>query len=100
METKEKRFEQDIESFFLSEEGGYVSLKSKQFDVDKCICMDVLCQFIEKTQPKAWAKYLKYYGENAPEKLYHRLETCITQQGLVYVLRHGIEDLGIKLKVC
>jgi type I restriction enzyme R subunit len=100
LETKEKRFEQDIETFFLSDEGGYVSLKSSQFDVDKCICMDVLCRFIEKTQPKAWAKYLKYYGENAQEKLYFRLEKCISEQGLIYVLRHGIEDLGIKLKVC
>ena len=100
LETKEKRFEQDIESFFLSDEGGFIKLNSGQFDIDKCICMDVLCQFIEKTQPKAWARYLKYYGDNAAEKLYYRLEKCISQQGLIYVLRHGIEDLGIKLKVC
>ncbi len=100
METKEKRFEQDIETFLLSEEGGYTSLKSSQFDIDKCICMDVLCEFIEKTQPKEWEKYLKYYGENASEKLYHRLERCISEQGLIFVLRHGIEDLGIKLKLC
>ena len=56
MDKKEKRFEQDIETFFLSNEGGYVKLKSNQFDVDKCICMDMLCQFIAKTQPKAWAR--------------------------------------------
>ena len=100
METTEKRFEQDIETFFLSPAGGYDKIDRTAFDVDKCICMDVLCQFIEKTQPKAWAKYLKYYGENAQEKLYFRLEKCISEQGLIYVLRHGIEDLGIKLKVC
>lgn len=100
MDKKEKRFEQDIESFFLSEQGGYVSLKSNQFDLDKCICMDVLCRFIEQTQPKAWQKYQQYYGANAQEKLYHRLEKCISEQGLIYVLRHGIDDLGIKLKVC
>lgn len=100
MDKKEKRFEQDIESFFLSKHGGYVSLKSNQFDLDKCICMDVLCDFVAKTQPKEWGKYLKYYGDNAPEKLYHRLEKCINEQGLIYVLRHGIDDLGIKLKVC
>ena len=94
MDKKEKRFEQDIETFFLSDEGGYVKLKSSQFDVDKCICMDVLCQFIAKTQPKAWERYLKYYGENAPEKLYYRLEKCISQQGLIYVLRHGITSVS------
>ena len=88
METKEKRFEQDIETFFLSDEGGYDKIDRTAFDVDKCICMDVLCRFIEKTQPKAWAKYLKYYGENAQEKLYFRLEKCISEQGLIYVLRH------------
>ena len=69
MDIKEKRFEQDIETFFLSEQGGYVPLKSSRFDPDKCICMDVLCGFIEKTQPKAWEKYVKYYGDNASEKL-------------------------------
>lgn len=100
MDKKEKRFEQDIETFFLSEAGGFVSLKSSQFDLEKCICMDVLCEFIRKTQPKAWEKYQKYYGEKAPEKLYHRLEKCISEQGLICVLRHGIDDLGIKLKLC
>ena len=100
LDKKEKRFEQDIETFFLSEQGGYVSLKSSQFDLDKCICMDTLCKFIEKTQPKAWAKYVKYYGVSAKDKLYNRLEKCISEQGLLYVLRHGITDLGIKLKIC
>lgn len=98
MDKKEKRFEQDIETFFLSD--GYRQLKGNAHDLDKCIYMDVLCEFIEKTQPKAWAKYIKYYGDNAPEKLYHRLEKCISEQGLIYVLRNGIEDLGIKLKLC
>lgn len=100
METKEKRFEQDIETFLLSEKGGYISRKGNAHDLNKCMDMDVLCCFIEKTQPKAWAKYTKYYGENASEKLYHRLEKCISERGLINVLRNGIEDLGIRLKIC
>lgn len=100
METKEKRFEQDIETFLLSEKGGYISRKGNAHDLNKCMDMDVLCRFIEKTQPKAWAKYTKYYGENASEKLYHRLEKCISERGLINVLRNGIEDLGIRLKIC
>ncbi len=100
MDKTEKRFETDIETFLLSPAGGYVSLNSRQLDLDKCIYMNVLCGFIKKTQPKAWAKYQKYYGENAPEKLYHRLEQCISEHGLLYVLRNGIVDLGIKLKLC
>ena len=110
MDKSEKRFERDIESFLISPEGGYTQfcgqdadanwVHNRQHDVAKCIYMDVLCEFIEKTQPKEWAKYVKYYGVNAAEKLYHRLETTISNQGLLYVLRNGIEDMGCKLKMC
>lgn len=62
--------------------------------------MDVLCEFIAATQPKEWARYTKYYGDKAADKLYHRLETSIANQGLLYVLRNGIEDMGCKLRVC
>ena len=110
MDKSEKRFERDIESFLISPEGGYTQfcgqdaegnwVHTRQHDVSKCIYMDVLCEFIAKTQPKEWAKYTKYYGASAADKLYHRLETTISNQGLLYVLRNGIEDMGCKLKVC
>ena len=45
-------------------------------------------------------KIYRYYGEKAEEKLYHRLETTIANQGLLFVLRNGIEDMGCKLRVC
>lgn len=110
MDKSEKRFERDIESFLVSPEGGYTQfcgqdadgnwVHLRQHDVGKCIYMDVLCEFIAKTQPKEWAKYLKYYGAAATDKLYHRLETTIANQGLLHVLRNGIEDMGCRLKVC
>lgn len=110
MDKSEKRFERDIESFLISDAGGYVQfngqdaagnwIKTRQHDLDKCIYMDVLCEFIAKTQPKEWAKYQKFYGDKAADKLYHRLETTITNQGLLHVLRNGIEDMGCKLRVC
>lgn len=110
MDKSEKRFERDIESFLISPQGGYTQfngqdadgnwLHNRQHDVARCIYMDVLCEFIAKTQPKEWAKYTRYYGDKATEKLYHRLETTITNQGLLHVLRNGIEDMGCKLRVC
>lgn len=110
MDKSEKRFERDIESFLVSEAGGYTQfngqdadgnwIKTHRHDIDKCIYMDVLCEFLAKTQPKEWARYVKYYGDNAPGKLYRRLEDTISNQGLIHVLRNGIEDLGIKLRVC
>lgn len=110
MDKTEKRFEMDIESFLISDIGGYEQfvgqdengkwVHNRKHDIEKCIYLDVLIEFIEKTQPKEWTRYKKYYGNNAPEKLYRRLEDTINNKGLIYVLKNGIEDMGIKLKVC
>ena len=110
MDKSEKRFERDIESFLISPKGGYQQfvgqdengkwVHNRQHDVNKAIYLDVLIEFIQKSQPKEWERYKKYYGDQAPEKLYRRLETAITNQGLIYVFRNGIEDMGVKLKVC
>lgn len=108
MDVSEKRFEYDIEQYLIShgyeqfngqdKDGNWVH--NRQHDVDKCIYMDVLCEFIAKTQPKEWAKYTKYYGDKAADKLYIRLEQTISNEGLISVLRNGITDMGVKLKVC
>lgn len=114
MELNEKRFEYDIEGSLITK-GGYEQfsgqahnapastsmwLHNKRHDLDKCIYLDVLIEYIEKTQPKKWARYQKYYGENAAEKFYTRFEKVVSEQGLLYVLRNGIKDMGITLKVC
>lgn len=114
MDITEKRFEYDIEGHLITK-GGYeqfvgqdhnapvgvsVWRHNRHHDENKCIYLDVLVEFIKKTQPKAWERYEKYYGAVAPEKLYHRLEQVISEEGLIHVLRNGIVDMGIKLKVC
>lgn len=110
MDTSEKRFEQDIESFLVSEAGGYEQfsylnpdghrIHKYAFDKDKGIYPEVFVNFVMRTQPKQWARYVKYYGDEAQDKLYRRLEDSIVKHGLVYVLKNGFEDMGIKIKVC
>lgn len=114
MDTSEKRFERDIEHYLITK-GGYeqfvgeaidppagtsVWIHNRHHDIERCIYLDVLCEFIAKTQPKEWAKYVKFYGEAAPQKLYNRLEQTINNEGLIHVLRNGIVDMGVKLRVC
>ena len=110
MDTSEKRFEQDIESFLISPQGGYEQfsylnpdghrIQKYYFDKDKAIYPEVFVNFVMRTQPKQWARYVKYYGDDAQEKLYRRLEDSIGEHGLVYVLKNGIKDMGIDIKVC
>lgn len=110
MDTSEKRFEQDIESFLVSEQGGYEQfsylnpdghrIHKYVYDKERAIYMEVLVNFLLKTQPRAWERYVRYYGRDAEDRLYKRLQNSIAENGLVYVLKNGIEDMGLKLKLC
>lgn len=98
MQDNEKRFEEDIESHLINHE--YRKLSMQGYDVSKGIYLDILVEFIKKTQSKSWERYEKYYGDEAPNKLYRRLEDSISHHGLLHVLRNGIKDMGIDLYIC
>lgn len=99
MEYKEKRFEQDIETSLLNY-GGYVKGDMSTYNAGYAIDLPVLVDFIKKTQEKEWQRYETIYGLNAEKKLYKRFNEEVNAHGLIHVLRHGINDRGVKLKVC
>jgi len=99
MQDNEKRFEQDIESYLIKEEQ-YRKLSMSGYDVSRGVYLEILIEFIRNTQLKEWTRYEKYYGEEASNKLYRRLEDSINTHGLLHVLRNGIKDMGIELFVC
>lgn len=98
MEYKEKRFEDDIEHFLLTS-GGYIKGDQKTYDRDKAIDMAKLIEFIEATQPKQWKRYLRNYQGEAEKKLYKRFNEEVEMHGLLHVLRKGINDRGVKLRI-
>lgn len=98
MEYKEKRFEDDIESSLITY-GGYTKGNMKTYDASKGLDLPVLIEFIKKTQPKEWQRYEIIYKDNAEKKLYKRFNDEVNAHGLLHVLRNGINDRGVKLKV-
>ena len=96
METKEKNFENDIESYLLSH--GYVKGNQDTYDKSKAIDMPVLTSFIKATQPKMWQRYETTYGEKAEKQLYSIFQQNVEQNGLVHVLRYGVKDRGMDLR--
>lgn len=99
MEYKEKRFEEDIESFLLSEQGGYEKGTMVTYDKEKAVDMQTLIRFIQASQPKQWERYVRNYKEEAENKLYKRLNEEVENHGMIHVLRHGINDRGVKINV-
>lgn len=98
MDTSEKRFEQDIETYFLNH--GFRKVLPSTFDKEKMLFPEVLEEFVSKTQPKAWARYTKLYGASAVEKLTRRINTAISESNVLDVLKKGIKDMGIEIKLC
>ena len=98
IDDSERRFEEDIESSLLSQ--GYRKILSSEYDLEKNFFFDVLMEFIESTQPKQWARYNKMYRASSKDKLYRRLSNEIVNRGVLDVLKKGIKDLGVELKLC
>lgn len=98
MDTSEKRFEQDIETYFLNHE--FRKVMSSTYDKEKMLFSDVLEEFVSTTQPKAWARYTKLYGASAVDKLTRRVNTAISESNVLDVLKKGIKDMGIEIKLC
>lgn len=108
LDLSEKRFEHDIEASMITD-GGLVQFSwqdehgnwvyAHQFNKEKQLYVDVLVDFIKSTQPKEWKQYTNRYPD-AEDKLVRRLNDEINRNGLLHVLRNGISDMGVKLKVC
>lgn len=97
IDIKERRYEEDIEHYML-DENGYIKGNQKTYDREKAIDLSKLISFIKATQPKQWQRYERNYGVDSENKLYKRFQESVSNNGLVYVLRHGIEDRGAKIK--
>ena len=98
-DLQERNFEADIERWLL-EKGGYTKGNQKTYDKERAIDLTTLIAFLATTQPKAWDRYVRKYGDKAENRLYQVFQENVVRYGLIYVLRNGIDDLGIRLKLC
>ena len=98
-ETTEKRFETDIEAFFLSAAGGYTK-NNDTYEPDLGLYSATLIRFIQKTQPNEWKRFTMQNATDPERKFCHAFNTACDMDGLVSVLRHGFKHRGITFRVC
>ncbi len=89
-DTSEKNLETIIVDSLVSE-AGYIQTTSPDYDRDLCLYPQILWQFLQKTQPAAYAKIQQRGGE----KFLRRLSDQIRQRGIIDVLRNGVKDLDL-----
>ena len=97
--TTEKRFEADIEEFFLSPVGGYTH-NQDTYDSQLGVYKDTLLRFIQRTQPKEWKRFLLQNKVDPERKFCLAFNNACDMDGLISVLRHGFKHRGIPFKVC
>lgn len=99
MITTEKRFEADIESFFLSPAGGYTK-GADTYDAKQGLYVNTLIDFVQRTQPKEWARFENANQVDPVRKFCTAFNTACETEGLLSVLRHGFKHRGLRFRVC
>ena len=101
MNTTEKRFESDIEAFFISQEGGYTQ-GTDVYDTQLGIYRETFLRFIKESQPKEWTKFEKASGYDADAKLCKLFADAVDRDGLLFVIRNGFKSIkaGCTFRIC
>ena len=97
-DTLEKRFESDIEASFLSN-GGYIK-GTKTYDPEFAVYPETLIDFIKRTQPKEWQRFVNQNSLNPERKFLVAFNNATDDLGILEVLRKGFKHRGITFKVC
>ena len=98
-ETTEKRFEMDIADFLLSPAGGYTG-NHDAYDSKLGLFPETLVRFVQKTQPREWARFVMQNKVDSERKFCLAFNTACDMDGLLQVLRHGFKHRGVSFRVC
>ena len=96
-DLKEKRFEQDIEEYLITN-GGYQKGNPKNFNRALALDTTTFITFLKESQPKSWERYEKIYGSDSEKQVIDRFCREVKMVGLLRVLRQGFTDRGVKFR--
>ena len=90
---KEVDFENDIEQA-LTLAGGYVKGDPAGYDADAALFPADVVAFVQKTQPKIWARLMQLDASKAAPMLLDSLVKELAAKGALAVLREGFKCVG------
>ncbi|MGH2555841.1 MAG: type I restriction endonuclease subunit R, partial [Actinomycetota bacterium] len=99
--TKEVAFEDAIEAL-LTTDGGYTRGIPTNFDPALALDTAEVFTFIGATQAEEWEELVQRYGGDpdlAQHRFTDRLAKQIDERGTIDVLRHGVDDQGIHIRL-
>ena len=104
MNESEKTFEEFIESYLISEEGGWTKATDAGLHSEESRGMNLdivtLTEFVKSTQPMAWRRFERMCTINPVRQFFKSFENAVIQDGLISVLRYGFKHRGVSFRVC
>ena len=97
--TTEKRFEEDIEAFWLSPAGGYTK-NMDGYEPKLGLFKDTLIRFVQRTQPKEWKRFAMQNVLEPEHKFCVAFNNACDMDGVLSVIRKGFKTRGIRFRVC
>jgi type I restriction enzyme, R subunit len=98
--TSEQAFEDAIEHHLLSH--GYERGSPQDYDPELGLDTAQLFTFIGATQASEWERLVELHGgdrNTAQQRFCQRLTSQIDKHGTIAVLRHGVTDLGVDIRL-
>ena len=102
IDTKERTFEQEIEYWLTTgakKADRYVKGTPSEFSRELAMDTGAVIAFVKNTQPKEWSDIVKRHGSEAEREFLKRLRAELDKRGMIDVLRHGIVDLGVPVRL-
>ena len=101
MSSTEAAFEAHITGWLVAQ-GGYRQIATSRFDSEAGLDTADLFEFIQTTQPDQWDQLVAVYGGDETQArtgFAKRLATQLDKRGTVDVLRHGVMDRNVRLRL-
>ena len=88
--------------WLISPEGGWMKATDGGYrdSIDKALDINTLIDFVKRTQPKAWERFVKQTNGDVVQRFYKCFEDAVQLSGPLHVLRHGFKDKGQEFRVC
>src|SRR5687767_6924642 len=80
-------------------ENGWAAGDKAGFDAETAIDKSAVIAFIKESQEAKWKKFIEFYKTDAEKQFLYRLGKELELRGMLDVIRHGIDDSGIKFQL-
>jgi type I restriction enzyme R subunit len=95
----EKDIRETPPAYWKAPQGGYLKRRPEEYDRALCLLPRDVVDFVLATQPKEWERLKQHHGQGVKDQVLKRLAAEIERCGSLDVLRNGLKDSGVKLRL-